>query len=295
MVMPGILLAETSGNDVIRNWSAPAYWQADATSTGEGRVAAKAGEAVTVDTAPVPFVAISPCRLVDTRPENGFPPPYGTPALSPLVTRDFVVAGHCGVPVGAVAVSFNFTAVRTQGLGYLAAYPAGESWGGTSTLNYVAGQIVANSTAIGLGATGALTVFVSGSQSDLLIDINGYYGGTIVSSINGLDGDVELVAGTNIALSPSGKRSRSTLPWSRDRRDAGRDRTAGATGPQGAPDRRVPRGRRAFPDRPARRVPRVPSDRRAPSAPRVLPDRRARPAPRVPRALRVIRVRRELR
>jgi hypothetical protein len=63
----------------------------------------------------VPFVALSPCRLADTRVENGFPAPFGPPSMSPNVVRDFPVSGHCGVPADAVAVSFNFTVVRTQG------------------------------------------------------------------------------------------------------------------------------------------------------------------------------------
>ena len=159
----------------VENWTAPTHWTVDR----PGSVAAKeGGSTAALQTTTVPFVALSPCRLVDTRPQSGFPAPYGPPFLSPGVTRDFPIAGHCGVPAGATAVSFNFTVVRTRGLGYLATYPQGESWPGTSTLNYVAGQIVANSAAIALGSTGALTVFVSGSQSDLIIDINGYYGGS---------------------------------------------------------------------------------------------------------------------
>ena len=122
--MPGVLLASASGDDVIRNWSAPSYFQ-PASAASSATVSTKAGEATTVDTAPVPFVALSPCRLADTRPENGFPPPFGPPFLSPGVTRDFPVAGHCGVPAGATAVSFNFTVVRTGGLGYLADVSAG--------------------------------------------------------------------------------------------------------------------------------------------------------------------------
>ena len=232
--LPGVLLAEAS-DDVVRNWSAPPYFQSDAgkTAASNGRVDAKSTEAV--DGAPKPFVALSPCRLADTRPENGFPPPYGPPALTNGITRDFPVAGHCGVPVGATAVSFNFTVVRTQALGYLATYPQGESWPGTSTLNYVAGQIVANNAAIALGPTGALTVFVSGGQSDLIIDINGYYGGTFVSSVNGLDGDVDIVPGNNVTITPSGNTLVIDAPLVQGPPGPqGAQGPQGATGPQGA-------------------------------------------------------------
>src|SRR4029077_3788549 len=153
-------------------------------AASNGNVSTKAGEsASTVDAAPVPFVALSPCRLVDTRSDHGYPDPYGPPSLSPGITRDFQVTGHCGVPAGATAVSFNFTVVRTLGIGFLGTYPQGESWPGTSTVNYIAGQQVANNAAISLGSTGELTVFVSNAQADLLIDINGYYGGSLVSTV----------------------------------------------------------------------------------------------------------------
>ena len=183
-------------------------------------------------------------------------------------------------------MSFNFTVVRTQALGYLATYPQGESWPGTSTLNYVAGQIVANNAAIALGATGALTVFVSGGQSDLIIDINGYYGGAFVSSVNGLDGDVDIVPGNNVTITPSGNTLVIDAPLVQ-----GPPGPQGAQGPQGARVRRAPRVRRVPSVRRARSAPRV---RRA-RARRVRLVRRVPPAFRARRALRVLRVPRVIR
>ncbi len=203
LCLPTVMLGATSEEAPLSNWSAAPYWQPLAAGSGP-RAATKAAESVAaVSATPVPFVALSPCRLVDTRSESGFPAPYGPPALSPQAQRDFPVVGQCGVPADASAVSFNFTVARTQGTGWLAAFPQGETWGGTSTLNYVAGQIVANNAAIALGA-GGLTVFVSGAQADLIIDVNGYYGGSMVSSVNGLSGDVTLTAGDNVTITPSG-------------------------------------------------------------------------------------------
>ena len=162
--LSSVLLGQDAGNATIQNWSAPPYWQPKAAASHSVGLAKKSEAVADVGEAPVPFVAISPCRLADTRSDNGFPDPYGPPSMSPNVTRDFPVTGHCGVPSDAVAVSFNFTMVRTQGLGYLATYPQGEVWGGTSTVNYVAGQIVANSTVVALGATGELETFVAGTS-----------------------------------------------------------------------------------------------------------------------------------
>jgi hypothetical protein len=211
----GVVSAQ-AGEDAIANWAAPPYWQ-PASSEGS----AKAGHVANVNDTPVPFVALEPCRLADTRAENGFPPPFGPPSMAPGVTRDFPVAGHCGVPAGASAVSFNFTVSRTLGQGFLATFPGGETWGGTSTLNYVASQVVANGAVVPLGATGGLSTFVSNAQADLIIDINGYYGGPLVTTLNGLSGDLSLEAGANVTITPSG----DTLTVS----------ATGAAGPQGPP------------------------------------------------------------
>ena len=256
LALPSLAFGQASDDVLVSNWSAPPYWQPASVASGATLVT-KAGEAVAVNAAPVPFVALSPCRLADTRVENGFPPPYGAPSLTPLVERDFPVGGHCGVPVDATAVSFNFTVVRTQGLGYLATFPQGEAWGGTSTLNYVAGQIVANNAAIALGDSGGLTVFVAGHQADLIIDINGYYGGSFVSTVNGLSGDVTLAAGANVTLTPSGNTltvAATTVPGPPGPQGPagpqgatgaqGPQGATGAQGPQGATEPRVPRERR---------------------------------------------------
>ena len=223
LALPSLVLG-MSEEVILSNWSAPPFWAAQASDDSGTNFAEKSAEGV-VNPAPVPFVSLAPCRLADTRPENGFPSPYGPPAMSPSVERDFPVAGACGVPAGASAVSFNFTVVRTQGLGYLALFPEGGTWGGTSTLNYVAGQIVANNAVVPLGDNGGITAFVAGAQADLIIDINGYYGGDIVNTVNGLVGDVTLEAGANVTITPNG----NTL-------------TVASTAPQGPPGPEGPPG-----------------------------------------------------
>src|SRR5262249_22404684 len=75
------------------------------------------------------------------------------------------------------------------------------------------------------------TVFVSGAQADLIIDINGYYGGSMVSSVNGLFGDVVVEAGDNVTITPSG----NTLTVSASG-------LAGPPGPQGPMGPQGPQG-----------------------------------------------------
>jgi Chaperone of endosialidase len=132
--------------------------------------AAAAGETV--------FVGVTPCRAVDTR-GNGFAGPFGPPSLPASVPRDFPLAGQCGIPAAAQAVSLNVTATNTQGPGFLLLYPQGGAQPLVSTLNYVAGETVANAAIVPLGA-GGVTVVAGVSGTELILDVNGYFTDSLV-------------------------------------------------------------------------------------------------------------------
>ena len=230
----------------IENWSAPPTWTPGSSSRAQSKREASPGFSH-----PVPFIPLVPCRLADTR-GNGFVGAFGAPSMSPGVARNFPAAGNCGIPPSAAAISFNFTVVRTQGLGYLLVSAAGGARPGTSTLNYIAGQVVANSAVVGIGDAGAITVEVAGSQTDLIIDINGYYGGPLVTSLNGMSGDLALAAGENVTFTQSDgllTLSASSLPGPAGPRGPqgpqgapGTPGTRGATGPQGVAGATGPSG-----------------------------------------------------
>lgn len=74
----------------------------------------------------------------------------------------------------AQAYSLNFTAVPPASLGYLTAWPSGESQPLVSSLNSPTGTIVANAVIVSAGASGAVNVS-SSDQTNLVIDINGYF------------------------------------------------------------------------------------------------------------------------
>jgi hypothetical protein len=46
----------------------------------------------------MPFVAVAPCRVADTRAESGFTGEFGPPALDAQATRTFTIGGQCGIP-----------------------------------------------------------------------------------------------------------------------------------------------------------------------------------------------------
>jgi hypothetical protein len=128
-------------------------------------------------TPPRVFVGVQPCRLVDTRSGSGFPAGFGGPSLAPGVPRNLDLDnGPCpGLPLGIDAYSLNVTVTNTAGPGHLVIYPQGGAQPDVSSMNYVAGQTIANAVIVPAGAGAGVTVVAGVSGTDLLIDINGYF------------------------------------------------------------------------------------------------------------------------
>ena len=124
------------------------------------------------------FYPLAPCRVADTR--KSLPNGLGTPNLSGGVSRDFsVLSSTCNIPSTAQAYSLNFTVVPypTFGypLGYLEVWPTGPMpQHPVSTLNNLTGTIVANAAIVPAGMGGDITALAS-NNTDLVIDINGYF------------------------------------------------------------------------------------------------------------------------
>jgi len=120
------------------------------------------------------FVGVAPCRIVDTRGTAG---PYGAPSMAAGVARDFDIdSGPCtGIPAGVEAYSLNVTVTNTAGPGIIKIYPQGGVQPVVSTLNYVAGETIANAAIVPAGTGGGVTVIAGVSGTDLIIDINGYW------------------------------------------------------------------------------------------------------------------------
>jgi len=138
-----------------------------------------AGQTFTVTQAGVPtplgFFALTACRIADTRAGSGFSGAFGAPFLSAGVARSFpILAGSCNVPAIAQAYSLNITVVPHGPLAYLSVWPTGQSMPLVSTLNDRAGQPLANAAIVSAGTDGAISLFAT-SNSDVIIDINGYF------------------------------------------------------------------------------------------------------------------------
>ena len=110
LAMTSFLLGSLAlGGETIANWQAPATWTPPRVH----------GVTTLSETPPLPFIAVTPCRVLDTR-GNGFTGQAGPPSLTTASTRNFQIGGavpgvpsQCGIPSSAAAVSFNF-AVTTS-------------------------------------------------------------------------------------------------------------------------------------------------------------------------------------
>src|ERR1039457_1878863 len=125
------------------------------------------------------YTPVTPNRIADTRPNSGFQGAGDTLTSGQILT--FRVAGLPGdmVPSSATAVVVNITAVTPSAAGYLTAIAAGQTFPLVSTVNFIAGQTIANEATVTLGTNGVTQGFVSilnhiGS-TDVVVDVQGFY------------------------------------------------------------------------------------------------------------------------
>lgn len=161
------------GSEGIPNWPAPTTWSP---SRGSGV------RTLTDVSHPLPFIGVTPCRLVDTRGTPGVPINTGG-AFSANEIRTWVFAGLCGIPVAAKAVSLNVTVTNTQPnpFGFVKIWPGGGTQPNVSTLNWSTGGVtVANAAIVPLGTSPAGSVSLQSGNAgcDVIVDVNGYYSPT---------------------------------------------------------------------------------------------------------------------
>jgi glucose/arabinose dehydrogenase len=124
------------------------------------------------------FVALPPARLADTRQPANISLSSGSP--NPWIRIgeriDIAVRSHLGVPSGgtADAVVISAVAIAEPGLGgYIGAFPSGATWGGTSNVNVVPGDVRANLIVVPLGADGKISLQAF-NLADSVVDVLGY-------------------------------------------------------------------------------------------------------------------------
>ncbi len=189
--LPMMLGAQRAQENVVplKNWSAPLHWHPN---QAERAAALKPVPLLQVLADTLAFVAITPCRLVDTRGGgfNGISP-FSGPSIPSGGTATFPVQSSteastnttpapCGViPSTAAAYSFNLTVIPAAagGVNYVTLWPAGASQPIVSTLNDVQGTIVADAAVVPAGTpSGGVSLYNSGPAAiNVVIDMNGYF------------------------------------------------------------------------------------------------------------------------
>ena len=161
VVMPAVFAQPAI---VVKNWPMSAASAPSTAATGSG--------------AGLVFIAITPCRVMDTRGAGGSGKTgaFGAPSLVAGQARVVPVpSSNCGVPA-AVAYSMNFVSITPAGqpVGWIAAWQDDTAWTGTVVLNAYLGGVVDNMAVVPAGADGGIQLLTT-DNGDLVIDMNGYY------------------------------------------------------------------------------------------------------------------------
>src|SRR5437588_4757732 len=169
----------------LKNWSVP--------SAASLRVAPNA----TVSSS-ARFIAIEPCRAVDTRDNN--PGALGGGMIADNATRSFALrtATNCNVIPANVKAYYVNVAVFGSAPGptdnFIIAFPTGSAQPNVATLNFVGGQTLSNAAMVPAGIGAAITIYTYRS-THIAIDVNGYFVEPVITNVT---------AGAGLSASSSG-------------------------------------------------------------------------------------------
>ena len=200
----------------LKNWGAPPYWTPPVVAKEGGPAGAieasaqgMTAQAQALPSSPLPFVAIAPCRIVDTRVAvaDGF----HEPNFSDGETRtfNFPASSDCtGLPATAGAYSLNVQYRPLTQLAFITLFPTGTTMPTVSTLTASPAAWVEDAAIVPAGTSGEINVYCQ-YAGRVIIDINGYYGphgvvSSLTSGVTTLTGDVTLAQGSNVTITPSG-------------------------------------------------------------------------------------------
>ncbi len=118
------------------------------------------------------FHALAPGRLLDSRDGTGTTQQKWQNAQ----TRSVQITGKEGVPASGVsAVVVNITVTGATAGSHLRLFPTGTALPDASSINFDAGQTIANLAMVKLGTGGKIDIFNNSGQTDVLADVVGYY------------------------------------------------------------------------------------------------------------------------
>ncbi|MHB1770801.1 MAG: beta strand repeat-containing protein [Acidimicrobiales bacterium] len=157
------------------------------------------------------YVAVTPARIADTRSGSGMP--YAGQTLSAGGTLNVQVTGAGGVPTTNVcAAVLNVTDAGSTASGFLTVFPQGAIQPGTSSLNFVANQIVANQVTVPVSATGMVSIFNHTGNTNVVVDVDGYYTCSATTASAGLYNAVSPVRALGSLTSGAAIAANTSMP-----------------------------------------------------------------------------------
>lgn len=128
--------------------------------------------------APSKFTPLVPARLLDTRAGTATTDGLfvGTGALAANSQIDLSVAGRGGVPaMGAGSAILNVTVVNPTNIGFITAWPTGDSRPLASNINFTPGLTIPNLVVAKLGSGGQVSLYNSAGTTHLIADVAGWF------------------------------------------------------------------------------------------------------------------------
>ncbi|WP_158702337.1 PKD domain-containing protein [Kitasatospora sp. MMS16-BH015] len=144
-------------------YAKPGAYRITLTATDDHGSSGSSSQQITVG---AEYVATKPTRLLDTRTSR---------AVGPGQSVKIDVSHAPGVQGFPTAVQLNLTATQPTAAGYVSAYPSGGTRPTVSSLNFTAGQTVANAAVVPVGPDGTITLYNHSGTTQLIADLNGYY------------------------------------------------------------------------------------------------------------------------
>ena len=118
------------------------------------------------------FAGVVPQRLMDSR--NGVGGPASKFAAGEI--RSLQVAGVAGIPSNAESVVVNITSTGADRIGFVTAFPDGQSVPDASNVNIVPGGVRANTAVVKVGTGGRIKLSMAEASADVLVDVLGSFG-----------------------------------------------------------------------------------------------------------------------
>lgn len=185
---------------------------------------------------PAVFVAVSPCRVIDTRDASQAEGARVAPlqADETFTTGVLGTTGRCTLPTDASTLVMNVTTTEQSAPSFLTIYPAGGTRPTTSSLNWTTSGPIANAVTANVSSVGAMSFYNFAGVTDLIVDVVGYYTSAPLDDLYSKEEVDTLIAANAADVGPIGPQGEQGIQGPiGPQGETGATGSTGSTGPQG--------------------------------------------------------------